>query len=113
MRTPIVLSLFALATPGLPVHTASFSGAVLHDPSERPLANVEVSFIDIKLSTRSDSNGRFELKGLPVGAHTLLVRIMGFNAFNAKIAFADAQHVSADILLTELSRVAAAVVWYR
>jgi hypothetical protein len=60
---------------------ATFSGTVI-DPQDRvlPAATVTVTDArrDVKHETRTDSNGRFELVGLPAGDYTVEAKLLGF-----------------------------------
>ena len=45
--------------------SASLAGAVLVEPSEKPLANAELVFTKLSLTTRTDSAGNFVIQGVP------------------------------------------------
>jgi hypothetical protein len=92
-----------LAAFPLHAQNASLSGSVLTDPGEKPLANAEVTFPELKLSTRSDAQGNFSLTGLAAGKQALIVRLVGYESFNAEITFTASQKVEADFLLKEVS----------
>lgn len=54
------------------------SGVVLVDSLERPIAGAEVELVGTPFRTRSDSAGRFNLRGVPVGAYRLQLRAVGY-----------------------------------
>ncbi len=54
------------------------SGVVLVDSLERPIADAEVELVGTPFRTRSDSAGRFNLRGVPVGAYRLQLRAVGY-----------------------------------
>jgi len=68
---------------------ATFSGTVI-DPQDRvlPAATVTVTDArrDVKHETRTDSNGRFELVGLPAGDYTVDAKLPGFQNLTGKFS---------------------------
>ncbi|HSW29523.1 MAG TPA: carboxypeptidase regulatory-like domain-containing protein [Longimicrobiales bacterium] len=76
--TPRSLALalvLALAPAPLPAQEASvISGRVLRAGADEPVADAIFRVVDTDVSAVSDGEGRFVLRGLPVGSHTLEVR---------------------------------------
>ncbi|MEM9667189.1 MAG: carboxypeptidase-like regulatory domain-containing protein, partial [Bacteroidota bacterium] len=80
--TRALLAVFVLsllpAVAWAQVPTATLTGTVVDDETGEPLPGASVF---IATSTRGDvvdTEGRFELRGVPVGAHRLYVSIIGF-----------------------------------
>lgn len=80
---------------------ASFGGTILADPSEKPLANVEIVFTDLNRSVRSDKDGNFLFGGLPLGKHNVTVRLVGYEPLTTIITLVDAKPLEVDLLLKE------------
>lgn len=105
---PILFAVFfavAIRTipPVLGAQTAapsgSFSGLVLTDSGDVPIADAEISFPDQKLSARSDSKGNFLIGGLPPGAHALVIRKVGYEPYSATLTIPAGRKIEADIFL--------------
>lgn len=75
-----------------------FEGTILAYSSERPLANAEIVFPALKMSARSDDRGNFKISSLPSGTHEVLVRLVGYEPFNATIEL-QAKQADVEILL--------------
>jgi TonB family protein len=92
-----VAALFALAAAIASAQGAigTFSGAVL-DPMNRTLPNVSLILTNVKTKAkhemRSDSTGRFEFAGLPLGDYALEAKLPGFTALQGRVTV-DAQNV--------------------
>ncbi|MBL0169608.1 MAG: carboxypeptidase regulatory-like domain-containing protein [Gemmatimonadaceae bacterium] len=81
------------ASTSLPVDrgrpaVATFSGVVVADSSQRPLADAEVSIPALSLSTRSNARGEFRLNDVPAGTHEIFARRVGYGAMTAQVTFA-------------------------
>lgn len=79
-------------------------GRVLTDPDERPIAGAEIVFSNVQRVARADSIGRFRITGIPAGAHSLIVRITGYQPWTGTITFEDKQTLEADFLLKPVPR---------
>jgi hypothetical protein len=73
------------------VATASMTGYVLTDSTERPIADAEVSILDVGLIASSSSTGAFQIAGIPPGDHHLRVRKIGYGVLDTTLHFAAAQ----------------------
>lgn len=94
----------ALVAPSpVRAQAASIVGTVLLDSIETPLANAEVVFTDLHVSTRTDSAGNFLITRLPAGTHSIVVRLVGYESYNAQITFGAGQKVEADFLLRRVA----------
>ena len=104
IRTSIVLVLPAtfLVGASLAAQAATMSGTV-RDANEKPLARAEILINDGKLSVRSDDSGKFIMTRITPGAHSVVVRMVGYENFAADIKFGASQKIEADFLLNSVS----------
>lgn len=96
------IALFVIGVARLPAQTAnigSLTGKVLADSTDLPIASAEISFPKLKLSARSDSLGNFQIAGVPLGPHELIVRRVGYEPYSATMTFRSFEKVEADFLL--------------
>lgn len=100
-----VTAVTAVTLFAIPVYSqnSSFSGSVLVDGTNRPLANAEVTFTALKLSTLTDKAGNFKISGLPAGKHDVVVRLVGYEPFSDQLTFGTADKVEADVTLMPLA----------
>jgi len=82
-------------------------GRVLTDSTEAPLFGAELAIPSLKLSTRTDSLGRYRLIGIKPGRQLVTVSQIGFEQLRTYILFSTSDSVDADILLTPLASGAA------
>ena len=78
-------------------------GAVLADTGAIPIANAEVWFPTLRRAVRTDGLGHYQVAGLPMGTHLLLVRTLGFEAISATVTVRTTQPMPVDFLLTPIS----------
>lgn len=99
----LVVPMLCTATRSLVAQSSktrgSLSGTVFVDTTSRTIANAEIVFPKLGRSARSDSTGNFRIGDLPPGSHDVVVRMVGYEPFNAIIAFGAAQQVEADFML--------------
>ena len=101
--TALLLSMVAALGAAQPaVATGSLSGTVFADSGDVPVANAEISFPNLKLSTRSDNKGNFRITGVPAGAQELNVRVVGYEPFSASMTFRIGQKVEVDFILKSM-----------
>jgi TonB-linked SusC/RagA family outer membrane protein len=80
--------------------TGSIVGTVRHAEHSTPIAGVQVSIEALELRSTTNADGRYELKNVPVGPHTLTVRFIGFGPERRdQILVGAGQRVRADFLL--------------
>lgn len=92
---PLVYSLF-LFTGSITAQTiepATISGTVIDSTTSKPLLGAHVFLSGTSLGTSTDHNGRFSLSGLPPGAHTLSISIIGYERISEKIAINSGQEI--------------------
>lgn len=79
----------------LTAQKGSLAGTVVMATGGTPLTAVEVSVPSLKLSTRSDSVGRYQLGSIPDGTHEVTVRSMGYQQLTTRIEFGGSTEVRA------------------
>ncbi len=77
----------------------SVQGTITERESGALLPGAEVSLQDTQFRTRSGSDGRYRLVGVPAGDYTLVVTYVGFEDFEASVAVASGETVSLPIQL--------------
>ncbi len=107
-RGPALLRVLAL-TAAIPwaAHAqagASLSGRVLVESTEDPIAGVEISIAGQEVSARSDSGGRFALRGIRPGRHVVLLRAIGFSEYSTTLHFFGGQEIETDFALVPLGQ---------
>lgn len=83
---------------------ASLSGRVLVESTEDPIAGVEISIAGQAVSVRSDSGGRFALRGIRPGRHVVLLRAIGFSEYSTTLHFFGGQEIETDFALVPLGQ---------
>lgn len=80
LRRSFPLLLAALLLPGLAgaQERSSIEGQVIAEGTNQPLQGVRVALPALNMSTVTDERGRFLLSNVPVGTHTLRVRVIGY-----------------------------------
>ncbi|MGV3707455.1 MAG: carboxypeptidase-like regulatory domain-containing protein [Gemmatimonas sp.] len=78
----------------------TLKGAVLADSTEKPLANAEIAFPQLNISARSDSSGNFTVTNIKPGRQKLIIRVLGYQAYETWLVVNPGQTFEADFLLT-------------
>ncbi len=91
-----VLVLFC-ALP-LAAQTGTISGSVT-DVDGTPLSGAVIEIEALFRSTLSDMNGDYRLTGVPAGAHTLRVRLLGYRASRRELTVGPGEALAADFTL--------------
>ena len=79
--------------------TGILAGRVTAAGSDSALADVFVVLPALELSVRTDPRGRFEVRGLPVGRHRLLVRAVGRAAVRTEVEVRGGETTTLDVPL--------------
>jgi hypothetical protein len=79
--------------------TATMTGRLFADSVQVPLGEAQVSILNLNLTTRSNSEGRFTLRGIPVGAHRLEVRSVGYEPYLTVMTLRTPQDFEMDIVM--------------
>lgn len=78
----------------------SISGIIKNQNNE-PISNVEISVSDANIYTKSDENGQFEIKNLPIGKWTLIFKKEKFEIKSEQIFLDKQEQKTLDIVLEE------------
>ncbi len=63
----------------------NFEGLVLEMATRRPLPEMGVLLVEADLTTETDSDGRFSLRGVPLGTHTLRIARPGWRTLERQV----------------------------
>ena len=89
---------------------AIFSGVVLRDSTEQPIASAEVVFPELKKSQLTSDRGLFRLRDLPAGTHRVIVRRMGYGPVDTVIALQAGETMERRIVLARVTALSEVVV---
>ena len=78
----------------------SVSGTIKNKNNET-ISNVEISVSDANIQTKSDENGQFEIKNLPIGKWTLIFKKDKFEIKSESISIGNQEQKILDIILEE------------
>ncbi|MGV3709960.1 MAG: carboxypeptidase-like regulatory domain-containing protein [Gemmatimonas sp.] len=109
IASSVLASLVVVAPALLSAQSATFSGTVLVDPTEKPIANAEIVITSLNRAVRSDSSGNFTMTALPAGKYSIQVRMPGFDTFTSDLVLKDLQTVEVDLLLKPTTQTLAPV----
>lgn len=82
---------------------AVFTGIVVADSTNEPVANVEVSLSDIGLVERTNARGTFRFNRVTPGNHTVVARRVGYSPLETSLAFAARAVVDKRIVLIHVT----------
>lgn len=78
----------------------SLAGVILRDDStEAPIAGAEVLIAALERRAVTDSSGAFSLSALPVGAHVVEIRALGYVPLNVTLAWTGEERLVREFLL--------------
>jgi TonB family protein len=78
-----------------PEPPVNFSGRAVERGTRRPLSGAEVALPELQLSTSTDGEGRFSFRGVPLGAHEVLVVLSGYDRFRTRETISEGQETQA------------------
>jgi hypothetical protein len=88
----LVIPLVAALLAGAPAEVRAQDGTVrgvVSDTTGAPIADADISIVELHQLTRTDGQGRFIFTRLPRGEHEVTVRKLGFNPETVKIIVND------------------------
>jgi iron complex outermembrane recepter protein len=91
-------SLALLAAAPLAAQSGTIQGTV-SDTSGGGMANASVTVDGTGVRATSRAGGQYELRGVPAGAHTVRVRLIGYQAATARVTVAGGETVRQDFTL--------------
>ncbi len=83
-----------------PVGTVS--GQVVNVDTKVPLQNAMVLITGTKLGASTNAEGRFVIRNVPAGSHTVRVQLLGFSPVEQAVTVAAGQTATVDIALKEV-----------
>jgi TonB-dependent SusC/RagA subfamily outer membrane receptor len=81
--------------------TATVTGRVVEDRTNRPLASVQVYIPGTRIGGITDRDGRYLLANVPVGEVTLAVELIGYSEARVRLQLANGAREVRDFRLTE------------
>jgi len=81
------------------VMAAVISGRVVDSASGRPLPNAQIGVVGTPLGAVTNDAGRYTIVGVPAGAHTLRVILIGYAPQTRAVTVADGQSLGVDFAL--------------
>lgn len=78
----------------------TISGTIKNQ-NNAPISNVEISILDATIQTKSNENGQFEIKNLPIGKRTLIFKKDKFEIKSVQISIGNQEQKILDIILEE------------
>jgi TonB-linked SusC/RagA family outer membrane protein len=96
----VLLLLVGVLPAGLAAQDAgTVVGTVVAAATQRPLAGVQVTVVGTQLGTDSDSQGRFLIRGVPPGSHTIRAMLIGYAARTEIVNVQPGEAASVDFAL--------------
>jgi hypothetical protein len=83
---------------------ASISGRVLADSGRGPLADADVTLIDIGQSASTNTRGEYGFTALPPGSHRLWVRKIGYEEVEVGVDVEEEQHAERDVVMHRITK---------
>lgn len=81
--------------------TGAITGTIEAAQTNQPIASVNVSLEDTEQATLTDRDGAYELDGVPVGEHTLVVSVLGYGEQSRVVTVGAGETVTEDFQLEE------------
>jgi iron complex outermembrane receptor protein len=100
MRYLIYLGLFFFGVKGF-AQAGELSGGILSQDGAVPNANIYIE--DLNLGTTANESGRYSLRNIPQGTHTLQISAIGYEAIKKKISISPNQKLQIDFRLEMVS----------
>jgi hypothetical protein len=100
----------SVALPSSLTSTATMTGRLFADSVEKPVGEAEVSMPGLKLKTRSNGEGHFVLRGIPVGTHRLEVRRVGYEPYLTTMTIKQADNFEMDIVMQKTGHILDVVI---
>jgi hypothetical protein len=86
------------------------TGQVIDAQTKRPLANARIVSLNAKLTSITDSAGRFRLVNISAGAHKIVVQAIGFDSASVTMRFRNADTVAIDVELSPMAAKLATII---
>jgi TonB-linked SusC/RagA family outer membrane protein len=90
--------------------TGNIQGTVTDSATRRPIAGAQVAIVGTTRGTLTDDDGRFALRGVAAGTHTLRVVRLGYGQAERRLSLAANETVNADFSVRSVATVLSEVV---
>ena len=81
--------------------TGQVAGTVTNAQTGQPMSGAQVSIRGLQTGALTGEDGRYSIRGVPAGTHTLVVRLIGFGQRTRQIDVTSGQTTTADFQLRE------------
>lgn len=81
--------------------TGTIQGIILDATTQRPLASARIVVQGTDLAAITNDQGRYQIRGVPVGAHVLEVELLGYATTTRRVEVAEGQMVTANVALEQ------------
>ncbi|HEY0811469.1 MAG TPA: SusC/RagA family TonB-linked outer membrane protein, partial [Longimicrobiales bacterium] len=81
--------------------TGTIQGVVMDAATQRPLIGAQVFIQGTQIGTITNQQGRYTLRNVPVGTHTLGVELIGFSQYTRQVTVAAGQATTANLSIEE------------
>ena len=95
----LFFSIFLLSLTSSFAQSGTIKGTI-QTSDDKAAEGVSISVKGINKNTIADNNGAFELKNVPVGTHTLVVTLVGYEDLNEEVTVTAAEVTTKDLKLT-------------
>jgi TonB-dependent starch-binding outer membrane protein SusC len=110
---PLVLAVMLLPGTARSQERSSVTGQVIAQTTNEALHGVRVAIPALNMSTVTDERGRFQLAGVPLGSHTLRLRLIGYRQVARDVSVgADGANVTIEMVADPLRLDELVVVGY-
>ncbi len=99
-RGVVVALLFAGPAPLFAQATGAVAGTVFGAGTERPVAGVRLQVLGTVLSATSGQDGKYTIRGVPVGTHTIRASGIGYARMDTSVTVAAGEVAELDFRLT-------------
>jgi len=102
-RSMTILAMLAWPVSLLAQATGSVEGTVTEAATRLPLANVRVEVVGTALLRTTAQDGRFAIRGVPVGTHVVRVSLIGYARAESPVSVASGETATMDFALNRVA----------
>ncbi len=81
--------------------TGTIQGIILDATPQRPLASARVVVQGTDLGAITNDQGRYQIRGVPIGVHTLEIELLGYTTTTRRVEVAEGQTVTANVAIEQ------------
>lgn len=108
--TFLLVALFSAPSVAYGQATANIQGTVTDSATRRPIVGAQVALVGTSRGTVTDDEGRFALRGISAGQHTVRVVRLGYGQMERRLSVGTGETVAADFALRPIATVLSEVV---